>query len=121
MTNDPDPEFALDCPVTWSIVDSSYNTLLNWQKYAIYLDANNGGRVTIDNAYYEGQNINFYVKAWTGFNDPVYRLIAITEDVTPGAKNCMQQTLTPNLLFPYEFKGIKNYAVDDPVTSVDLL
>ena len=60
----------------------------------------------------------FYVKALTPFNDPVYRTISITEDVH--GINCMQQTLTPNILFPYEFRGIKNYAADDPVTALDL-
>ena len=28
--------------------------------------------------------------------------------------------MTPNTLFPFEFKGIKLYAADDPVTAIDL-
>ena len=84
MTNDPDPEFLKDCPVVYSIVDSSYNDLLNWQKYTLYLDENNSGKVTVDNSYYEGGNIDFYVKALTEFNNPIYRLIRITEDTSAG-------------------------------------
>jgi hypothetical protein len=75
--------------VVYTIVDASYNDLLNWQKYAVYLDDTNSGKLTVDNAYYEGGNQNFHVKALTGFNTPVYRLIAITEDTGAGALNCM--------------------------------
>jgi hypothetical protein len=56
----------------------------------------------------------------TAFDVPVYRLIAITEDVSAGVQNCLSQTLAPNDLYPFEFRGIKLYADDDPVASVDL-
>ena len=87
MTNHADAEFHKDCPIVWSVVDKDKNDLLNWQKYAVYLDTKNNDKVTVDNAYYIGGNIDFYVKALTAFNNPVYRLIRITEDLT--GKNCM--------------------------------
>lgn len=117
-------EFVDDCPIEYSIVDDTdnYNDLLGWQKYAFYLDENNSGKFTIDNSYYEGPDIRLNLKGKTDFQT-IYKPIVITEDVTgvAPAVNCMAQSLTPYNLYPYEFKGIRNYAADDPVASVDLL
>jgi hypothetical protein len=76
------------CKLIWTVVDSSKNALSDTQKHLIYLTAQ--GVLVVDNAYYEGGNLTFYIKAFTTpYSEPAYWLVSIIENKESGVQNCM--------------------------------